>query len=66
MGFAKLVNMRRHAMDPECIASMGHSSKRRKLEIEYRERGDVYLYFDVPPEEYAALHLWQLNPKVST
>ncbi len=53
-------------MDPECIASMGHSSKRRKLEIEYRERGDVYLYFDVPPEEYAALHLWQLNPKVST
>lgn len=33
---------------------MGYSSKRRKLEIEYRERGDVYLYFDVPPEEYAA------------
>lgn len=33
---------------------MRYSAKRRELEIEYRENREVYRYFDVPPEEYAA------------
>ena len=46
--------MKRQVLDSECIASMRYSAKRRELEIEYRENREVYRYFDVPPEEYAA------------
>ena len=41
-------------MDSECIASIGYGSKRQELEVEYRESGYVYRYFDVPPEEHVA------------
>lgn len=41
-------------MDSKCIDSMGYDSKRQELEVEYRESGEVYRYFDVPPEEHAA------------
>jgi hypothetical protein len=33
---------------------MGYRSTDRELEIEFREHGDVYRYFDVPLEEYFA------------
>jgi hypothetical protein len=36
------------------MASMHYDAKRQELEIEYRKSGDIYLYFDVPPEEYEA------------
>jgi hypothetical protein len=36
------------------IASTGIKPATRELEIEFRERGDVYRYFDVPGVEYAA------------
>jgi len=36
------------------IASIGYLPAKRELEIEFRASGDVYRYFDVPGEEYAA------------
>jgi hypothetical protein len=47
--------MRRIWVDSSSIASIGYDAARRELEIEFRESGDVYRYFDVPEEEYAAL-----------
>jgi hypothetical protein len=33
---------------------MGYLLARRELEIEFRDNGHVYCYFDVPKEEYDA------------
>jgi hypothetical protein len=46
--------MKRVAVDSATIASIGYEPRRRELEIEFRDNRDVYLYFDVPAEEYAA------------
>ena len=46
--------MRRIWIDSSSIASIGYEAVTRALEIEFRESGDVYRYFDVPEEEYAA------------
>jgi hypothetical protein len=43
--------MRRRLVNSSSIVSIGYDSKRRELEIEFRESGDVYRYFDVPIEE---------------
>ena len=40
-------------MDSESIASIGYAPPRRVLEIEFRESGDVYRYFEVSAEEHA-------------
>lgn len=40
-------------MDSSCIASMGYDLKQRELEIEFRKSGEIYLYRDVPAEEYS-------------
>jgi KTSC domain len=41
-------------VDSTSVASIGYEPVRRELEIEFRESGDVYRYFDVPGEEHAA------------
>ena len=46
--------MRRKPVRSTSIASIGYFPGKRELEIEFRDSGDVYRYFDVPPEEYAA------------
>ena len=46
--------MQREPIDSSVIASMGYAPKERILELEFRETGDLYDYFDVPPEGYAA------------
>ena len=46
--------MRRVWVDSSSIFSIGYEAATRELEIEFRESGDVYRYFDVPGEEYAA------------
>jgi hypothetical protein len=46
--------MRRVWVDSSSIASIGYEAATRELEIEFRESGDVYRYFDVPGDEYAA------------
>lgn len=45
--------MSREPVDSSVIASMGYAAPRRILEIEFHS-GDIYDYFDVPEEEYAA------------
>ncbi len=50
-----LRKMRRVWVDSSSIASIGYEAATRELEIEFRESGDVYRYFDVPEEEYAAI-----------
>jgi KTSC domain len=46
--------MRRNPVRSKSIASIGYLPAERELEIKFRASGDVYRYFDVPPEEYAA------------
>jgi hypothetical protein len=46
--------MRRNSVRSTSIASIGYLQKERELEIKFRASGDVYRYFDVPAEEYAA------------
>jgi hypothetical protein len=46
--------MQRLPLDSSTLASMGYDPEHRVLELEYRKTGDIYQYFDVPPEEYEA------------
>jgi hypothetical protein len=46
--------MRRIPVRSTSIASTGYLPTERELEIKFRASGDVYRYFDVPGEEYAA------------
>ena len=43
----------RESITSRGIASMGYAADLQILQIEFRN-GDIYNYFDVPPEEYAA------------
>lgn len=45
--------MRREAVDSETIASIGYEARRCELDVEFRERGDVYLYFQVSAWEHS-------------
>jgi hypothetical protein len=46
--------MRRIPVRSTSIASIGYLAAERELEVEFRASGDVYRYFDVRAEEYAA------------
>ncbi len=46
--------LQREPVDSSVIASMGYALATRILELEFRETSEIYDYFDVPPEEYAA------------
>jgi hypothetical protein len=46
--------MQRVPVESSSIASIGYASQKRLLELEFRQSGEVYQYFDVPAEEYAA------------
>jgi hypothetical protein len=46
--------MRRIPVPSTSIASIGYLPTERELEIEFRASGDVYRYFDLPRQEYAA------------
>jgi KTSC domain len=46
--------MKRRPVNSSCIASIGYDPRRRELEIEFLQDGEVYRYFDVPLEEHAA------------
>src|SRR5215469_14482259 len=47
--------MKRASVDSTSIASIGYDPRRRELEVEFRESGDVYRYFGVSAGEYADL-----------
>jgi len=44
--------MERIPVDSSSIASIGYED--HVLEVEFRQTGEIYRYFDVPHEEYAA------------
>lgn len=46
--------MQRVPVESSSIASIGYASQRRVLELQFLQSGEVYQYFDVPAEEYAA------------
>ncbi len=46
--------MQRTPIESRAIASIGYAITERILEIEFRENGNIYDYFDVPAEEYTA------------
>jgi hypothetical protein len=46
--------MRRIRVDSSSIASIGYQPVKRELEVEFLASGDVYRYFGVSPQEYAA------------
>ncbi len=46
---------RRLVQDSTSIASIGYDRSSRELEVEFHDSGDVYRYFEVPDEEYAAI-----------
>jgi KTSC domain len=46
--------MQRVPVESSSIASVGYAPQERVLELEFRQSGEVYQYFDVPAEEYAA------------
>jgi len=46
--------MKREPIDSRVIASVGYDPAWRVLELEFLETGEIYDYFEVPPEIYAA------------
>jgi len=46
--------MQRELMDSSVIASMGYDAAWRVLELEFRQTQEIYDYFEVPAEVYAA------------
>ena len=46
--------MQRVPVESSSIASIGYAPHERVLELEFRQSGEVYQYFDVAAEEYAA------------
>ncbi len=46
--------MQRVPVESSSIASIGYAPQQRVLELEFRQSGEVYQYFDVPAEDYAA------------
>jgi hypothetical protein len=47
-------SMQRVSVDSSSIASTGYAPEQHVLQVEFRESGEVYEYFDVPAEEYTA------------
>jgi hypothetical protein len=45
--------MGREGVDSETVASIGYEPRRGELDIEFRQSGDVYRYFEVSAEEHA-------------
>lgn len=41
-------------VDSSCIVSIGYDSRTGELDLEFRVSGDIYRYFEVPPEEHIA------------
>lgn len=46
--------MQRLPVESSSIASIGYAPQQRVLELEFRQSGEVYQYFDVPAEDHAA------------
>jgi hypothetical protein len=49
--------MQRAEINSTSIKSLGYEPETGVLEIEFKDSGEVYRYFDVPPGEYEAFLL---------
>jgi hypothetical protein len=47
-------SMQRVPVDSSSIAGIGYAPEQQVLELEFRQNGEVYQYFDVPAEEHRA------------
>ncbi len=47
--------MRRIPVVSTSIAAIGYDAESRIIEIEFKESGEVYRYFDVPADEHQSL-----------
>jgi hypothetical protein len=47
-------SMQRVPADSSSIASIGYAPEQQVLELEFRQSGEVYQYFNVPAEEHTA------------
>jgi KTSC domain len=47
-------NMQRVSVDSSSIASIGYAREQQVLELEFRQSGEVYQYFDVTADEHTA------------
>jgi hypothetical protein len=46
--------MERVQVNSTSIASLGYEAEKRVLEVEFRDSGEVYRYFEVPVAEFEA------------
>jgi hypothetical protein len=46
--------MQRVPVNSSSIASIGYAPEQQVLELEFRQSGEVYQYFNVPAEEHTA------------
>jgi hypothetical protein len=49
-----VIKIRRHPIDSSVIATIGYDPLAKLLDIEFKDDGKVYRYFDVPLSEYEA------------
>ena len=54
--------MGRVSVESSSIASIGYAPQERVLELDFRQSREVYQYFDVPAEKYAAAARASLVP----
>jgi KTSC domain len=47
-------SMQRVSVDSSSIASIGYAREQQVLELEFRQSGEVYQYFDVPADEHTS------------
>ncbi len=54
--------MQRVPVDSSSIASIGYAPQERVLELEFRQSGEVYQYFDMPADSKGIYVNQQLKP----
>jgi hypothetical protein len=47
--------MKREPVESSMIASVGYDPEAQELEVEFNNSGQVYVYYEVPKEEYDGL-----------
>lgn len=45
--------MRWEFVNSETLRAIGHDARRSELRLVFRDTGDIYAYFEVPPDEHS-------------
>jgi lysyl-tRNA synthetase class 2 len=54
-GFVKVKELKPREHGSECVDSLEYDLEHQQMTVHFNKRGS-YVYFDVPPEEYAAFN----------